>query len=366
MSFLKKLFGNQVKEIETLEIEKEYQKFWDWFAQNEKKFKTIIETQDNVVDNFIEVIAPKLKALNLNFNMLAGGRPGSATEFIVTPDGVLKAVPFVEDFIACAPSIEGWSFLACKNASKGIALRMGDFELSEDTISFVPLLKEGYPDYIALRFIVEAYTPENEDELGNALYIFLDNYIGEMLTMTEIDHLEVRGQDAIEGELIPISKLEDYLNFRSKEFVEKYDGIKRDSDLDNYVVMEMSNEDGVYLVTLNKTFLLWEKKMSYPWVIRIDIPYKTEGSGMPNSKDVALMDEIEDLLSESGLVLTVARETGGGERNLYLATQDFRAASKEVYNTLSLYNNRLEASYRLYKDKYWFGLQGYVEAITEQ
>ncbi|MDR0230065.1 MAG: DUF695 domain-containing protein [Flavobacteriaceae bacterium] len=365
MSFLKKLFGSQVKETEVFEIEKEYQKFWEWFTQNEKRFKEVIETQDNVVDNFIEVVSPKLKAINPNFNMLAGGRPGSVTEFIVTPDGALKAVPFVEDFIVCAPDIEGWSFLACKKPSKGIALRMGDFELSEDTVSFIPLIEEGYPDYIALRFIIDAYTPENEEELGNALFIFLDNYIGEMLTMTEIDHLEVRGNDAIEGEPIPVSKLEDYLNFRSKEFVEKYDGVKRNSDLDDYVLMEMKNDDEVYLATLNKSFIFWEKRMSYPWVIRIDMFYEAGGSGMPNKEDVAIMDEIEDLLNESGIVTTVVRETGGGERNLYLATQDFRTASKEVFSTLSLYDKRIKSSYRLYKDKYWFGMQGYADALSK-
>lgn len=363
MGVFDKLFGKNVKESNVVELEAQYEQFWSWFKQNEAGFRKIVETQNRVVEDFLDVISPRLKEINPDFNMLTGIGKDDVAELIITPDGRVRALPFIEDFIAAAPAIEGWRFVSCKPSTKGIGLNMGDFVLNEDTISFIPIHTEGYPDYIHLRFIIKDCTPENESELGNALFIFLDNYLGEIETMTMIDYLEVRGEEGIEGELVPMSKLSDYLRYRETEFVEKYDAIKHNSVNDNYTILEGNANDMPLIVVVNSSFLNWDQKMSYPWVVKMSIQYKGNDNGMPSKSDVALMDEIEDLIAESNCVISVARETGSHERTLFFATKDYKNSSREVMKTISLFTDKFNIDYAIYRDKYWMGLEMYNNAL---
>lgn len=364
MGLFDKIFGGSVKATETVDREKQYAQFWEWFILHEKKFKENIDTQNDVLNNVIEIIDPKLKALNEFFFPLVGKADDDVTEFIVTPDGILKTVALIDDFIASAPKLEGWRFLSCKRAHSGISLVMHGFTLSEETVSFIPIVRNGCPDYIHLNFIIDAYTPEYEKELRTAMFMFLDNYIGEYQMMTMMDELDICAPGDIIGEPIPVSKLSEYLNFREAEFIERYNGVKRESDLDNYVIMKYSQGEEEVLVTLNKTFLLWEERMSYPWVVRVDFEYTVENvSGMPIEQDLAIMGEIEELILETGQFLIVARETGTGERNLYLAVKEFRAPSKAILDILSLYNDRIVVNYYIYRDKYWIGLDMYRDTL---
>jgi len=365
MSFLDKIFGKNVKELNVVELEAQYEQFWSWFKANEEEFKKTIETHDRVVEDFIDIVGPKLKEINKDFNMLTGMGKDGVGELIITPDGRVRALPFIEDFIAAAPEIEGWRFVSCKPSTKGIGLNMGDFVLNEDTISFIPIHTDGYPDYIHLRFIIKACTPENESELGNALFIFLDNYLGEIETMTMIDYLEVAGEEGVVGELVPMSKLSDYLSYREAEFVEKYDAIKHNSVNDSYVILEGNANDMPLIAVVNSSFLNWDQKMSYPWVVKLSIQYNGNENGMPAKSDVAMMDEIEDLIVESNYVTSVARETGSNERTLFLATKDYKNASREVQKTISLFTDKFEIDYAIYRDKYWMGLEMYNNAIKK-
>lgn len=364
MSFLKKIFGKEVKESAVVELDTQYKSFWKWFVEQEAVFLEVIKNNDGVVEKFIDVVGPRLKEINPNFNMLTGMSKDGVGELIITPDGALKALPFVDDLVAVAPNLAHWRFISCKPSMKGIGLDMNGFLLDENTISFIPIYDKEYPDYIHLRFIVKECTPENESDIGNALYLFLDNYLGEEKTMTMIDYLEVKGEEDIEGDVISVTKLSDYLSYREAEFVEKYDSIIRVNEADEYSILESNGDNGRLIVVVNTTFLNWDQKMSYPWVVKMSIGYEGNEDGMPSTNDLSMMDEIEDLLLETDLLNSVARETGANERTLFFATKDYRNASREVLKTISLFTDKFDIDYTIYRDKYWMGLEVYTNAIN--
>lgn len=365
MSFLKNIFGKEVKESVVVELDTQYTAFWDWFVIYEAEFLEVIKNNDGVVEKFIDVVGPKLKEINPNFNMLTGMGKDGVGELIITPDGALKALPFVDDLVAVAPDLVHWRFISCKPSMKGIGLDMNGFLLDEETVSFIPIYDKDYPDYIHLRFIVKECTLENESDIGNALYMFLDNYLGEEKTMTMIDYLEVKGEEGIEGEVISVTKLSDYLSYREAEFVEKYDSIIRINEADEYSVLESNGDSGRLIVVVNTTFLNWDQKMSYPWVVKLSIKYNGKEEGMPSTNDLSAMDEIEDLLLETELLNSVARETGANERTLFFATKDYRNASREVLKTVSLFTEKFDIDYTIYRDKYWMGLGVYTNAVNK-
>lgn len=370
MSFLNKLFGKEIKGTETVTFEKKCKDFWDWFETKEKEYYAIVKSNTRVVEDFMDEVMPKLKEINENFNMLVGGVSSEGIcDFIVTADGVIKDIVFAEEFMACAPTIAGWSFVANKPASGDISLEMSGYVFNSKTITFLPLYDENHPDEIALRFIVEGYKAEEESVVGNALYIFLDNYLGELETVTLIDYLEVRGADMLTGEEVPLDKLKEYLHYREAEFVEKYNEVKHNSDEDSHMVCQATIEGFPYFISVNKTLLDWDKKMSYPWIVKVEIPYAGDANGLPESKQFDFMNEVEDMVletnEEGNNLLFIVRETGNSKRTIYFVAQDFRKASKCVKQALSLYTEKEGISFSVYKDKYWFSLAMYNPGDSE-
>lgn len=371
MSFLNKLFGKEIKGTEAITFEKKCNDFWDWFTTREKDFHAIVASNTRVVEDFMDEVMPKLKVINENFNMLVGGvSSGGVCEFIVTTDGVVKDIVFAEEFMASAPTLTGWSFIANKPASGDIGLQMNGYLFNSETVSFLPLKDENYPDEIALRFIVDGYKDEEESVVGNALYIFLDNYLGELETVTLIDYLEVRGKESLTGEEVPLNKLKEYLTYREAEFIEKYNGVKHNSDEDSHVVCQATLEGLPYFISVNKTLLDWDKKMSYPWIVKVAIPYKGDQNKLPQDRQFDFMNEIEDMILEtnedSSNLLFVVRETGNDVRVVYFVAQDFRKASKCVSQALSLYTDQENIDYSIYKDKYWFSLDKFNLEETDE
>lgn len=76
--------------------------------------------------------------------------------------------------------------------------------------------------------------------------------------------------------------------------------------------------------------------MSYPWVVKVSIKYKGREDGLPNKQDVTTMDEIEDLILESG-ILHSGPERQVLENALYSLQQKIIEAHLEMYSKQSAY-----------------------------
>jgi hypothetical protein len=161
-----------------------------------------------------------------------------------------------------------------------------------------------------------------------------------------------------EKELVPIAKLKDFLDWREKEFIEKYDGVRYDTSEDGHSTLEAELESGNKLIAVVNTQLLnWDSKASHPWIAAIIFKYDGDNNnGMPNDNDYQTLNEIEEgilqqLLDKDGY-LYIGRQTANSEREIYFACKDFRKPSKVFFKTQQE-NNYFEIEYDIYKDKYW-------------
>src|SRR5690606_31819167 len=145
-------------------------------------------------------------------------------------------------------------------------IQMGEHRFSVENIFFYDTINPKYPDEINLTFVHNELTNDNRSEISNGIYIFLDNYLGELDFLNSIDVLEfVRKEDATK-ELIPVSKLKDYLNWRKKEFIEKYNSTRHYTEDDTYVTLDAQLNSGNKLIALvNLDLLRWDEKPSHPW-----------------------------------------------------------------------------------------------------
>lgn len=362
MNFLKKLFRRKDSPI------KSYDDFWYWFQNNEKTFFSVVKQNKNVEKDFFDRLSPKLEELKEGFFYLTGMFDDHTVELVLTPDGNIKNLVFVEELVKSAPKIKGWKFTALKPAMdiEKLSIKMNGYTFDSENLFFYSNDYKEYPDEIDISIIHLDCNEENKSNITSGVYIFLDNYLGELDFINNIDTLNVIGKNEVTKELIPIEKLKSFLIWRQKEFVEKYDGIRYDTENDTYSSIEATLKNGNPLIAIiNSTILEWEIKASHPWISIMRIKYDGDkNNGFPDDKTYKLLDKIEDLimneLKDYDGNINVGRETADNEREIYFTCKDYRKPSKVFYEIQNKFSNELEIEYEIYKDKYWQTFDRYI------
>ena len=87
-------------------------------------------------------------------------------ELILTPDGIIPNIVFVEELIAAAPEIAGWKFTALKPESDihQVGINMHGYEFNQQTLSFYFNQQAEYPDEIDLVVVHDALYTTNFTE----------------------------------------------------------------------------------------------------------------------------------------------------------------------------------------------------------
>ena len=208
----------------------DYKGFWDWFLTEEKSFYQVVKNgdQEAIEKDFFDKIAPRLSQINEGYYFLTGMSDDSTAELVLTADGEIRNVVFIEELIHAAPKLDHWKFTALKPAMdiKDVNVTMGEYKFTKDHIFFYSNEQENYPDEIDLVFVYDG-NAENKDAVTTGVCIFLDNFLGELNFATQIDTFAVLGRNQAEKELVPIEKLKDFLSWREREFTEKYRRCRR-------------------------------------------------------------------------------------------------------------------------------------------
>lgn len=358
MSFLKKLFGKEVdKPIES------YQDFWEWFIKREKTFHKVVNQggNNNISKNFFDRIAPKLDELKEGIWYLTGMLNDNTADLILTSDGDIKNFYLIEELIAAAPKINGWKFRAHKpeHNIENVGIEMAGFSFSSDNLFFYSNDLKDYPDEITITIIHTDYNEENKSDIINGSYIFIDNYLGELNSITLIDNIEFKSKSEATKKIIPIEKLKAFLIWREKEFIEKYEGVRKNTENDTYTSLEGTLNDGnKMLAIVNSDLLNWDSKASHPWILRFEIKYDGENNnGFPDDETYSLLDSVENEinleLKDKDGYLNIGRETANNLREIHFACNDFRKPCKVADKIIKKYTSKLDIEYVIYKDKYW-------------
>ena len=355
MNFLKNIFAQKDAPIQS------YSDFWNWFQRNEKVFFKAVKEQRNIEQVFFDALSPKLSELKDGFYFLTGIMPSGDVELIITADGVVQNIVFVEELVNEAPVIDGWVFTALKPAMdiKDLSIQMGGFQFNDKNISFFANEHVNMPDEIDLTIVHDDLNSKNRTTIINGTYLFLDNLLGELNFVTTIDHIDFIEKKEVDAELIPIEKLTDFLIWRQKEFIEKYEGFRYNTENDSFSLFEGELENGnASIAVINTVLLEWDCKASHPWILNININYDgANNNGMPCNEDYILMGEIEDEILEElkdiDGYLNIGRQTEVGVRSIFIACRDFRKPSLVLNRTVQKYLKRMDIAYNIYKDKYW-------------
>ncbi len=355
MNILKKIFNKGEQEITS------YDDFWNWFQKEEKYFYKTVKSKNNIVSDFFEKLSPKLNQLKEGYFYLTGMLNDDTAELIITADGNPKNIVYVEELIAAAPTIKGWQFTAFKQPKdlEQVNIHMADLKFNKDTIRFYANPSKQYPDEINITFIHTELTEANRNIITNGVFIFLDSYLGELEFLYQIDQISIAGPHEAHLESIPLEKLKDYLIWREKEFIEKYEGTRYDTEKDTHSLLEAVTNEGLPMfININADILQWDAKPSHPWIVSITFTYDGSlNNGLPNRTDYLLLEEIQDkitsTLTDKTGHLYIGRKTVNGEREIYFACKEFRQISKTLHETEKKYSSNFKVISDIYRDKYW-------------
>lgn len=249
MSFLKNIFGKKDEPI------KDYADFWNWFQKNERDFFNAVKKRTNIEAAFFDKLSSKLGELKEGYYFLTGMFDDNTVELVLTADGDTKNIVYVEELVKAAPLIDGWKFTALKPALdiKDVSIEMAGLKFNSGNLFFYSNDLPECPDEINICVLHNDMTEENKQQIISGIYIFLDNYLGELDFLNNIDNLQVLSQSQAQKELVSIDKLKDFLIWRQKEFVEKYKGTRFDTENDDYSILEAKLASGNTLLAVVNT-----------------------------------------------------------------------------------------------------------------
>ncbi len=355
MSFFKNLFKKNNEEFTK-------EDFWNWFMSNEKKFHTIIKNQGDIESDFFDKLSPQLEKLRENVFYVCGMKDENTAELILTVDGRLKNIPFIEELVSSSPPMNNWLFTPLKPPLdiENVAINTGNYLFDSNNIFIFSKINPEYPDEIHLTASHIELNDDNSDEISFGIYLYLENYLGELNFTTIIDEIDFKKiTQTKQDDLIPIEKLKSYIKWRQKEFIEKYEGTYINTENDHYTIFEAQAEDGTpFIMNINTSVLQWDKKASHPWLFYIDLHYDGKNNnGLPSPEQSEEMNELEDKLMEflpnkDGNIY-IGRTTGDNNRRIYFTCKEFRTSIKNIENFISNHSNDFTIEYDFYKDKYW-------------
>ncbi len=347
------------------------QSFWDWFVKNEARFKKVNGTE--AAHDFLNELIEQLKPFNPWLKALAGPYDDDRYELIITADGDIALFSQVEELVKVAPPVKGWLITAHKPplGAETMTIEMHGYSFGADNLSFYAVNDEGYPDEINIVMVHPDFNEKEEENFNAGCQIFLQNALGELQTATIIDSLDVRGAPAAdeEIELIPVTKLHDYLVWREKEFVEKYAHLDAVRPEESWGVLEATagEEAKPMIAVIDSSFKDWEYRSAYPWLAQLDIEFEANENGLPSKKTMEAIQKIEDALLvnlENGPeTFLVGHDTHDGIRSIYFYTDDYNEVSRIIHVYLETVAPGFKIVFHVRKDKYWKAMDYFFNAI---
>jgi hypothetical protein len=178
------------------------QKFWRWFQTVSDRFYQMSEAdQEELFDLFQKHLQKVHNELVFEFSALpdSNGR----REIVISADGLRELIPFVLKLVNTAPPFEKWEITAFRQRMEGTEISYNGYRLSEETIFFT---YEFSPEKDFIH--VELFVDDFEEDMTGALFLILDNTLGEFQVMTKLGNIHFADLEGMKKEeLLPLSQL---------------------------------------------------------------------------------------------------------------------------------------------------------------
>jgi len=189
------------------------EEFWRLFKKQAPELAAISSADHPVYDLILEQLQQIDPGLYFEFSSGHG-----TAELIITAEGDSSLFSLVEAIVAGAPDISGWTILSLKpKLGFPVNARWEGTTVTIADVVFDPLEWEDSQD-LGIRIFISGLTPEHAEDAHNALLRALDHGLGERAFAECVQFTEVLPlpSDASAEEYIPLTELENYINWRKK------------------------------------------------------------------------------------------------------------------------------------------------------
>ncbi|WP_309385039.1 hypothetical protein [Cerasicoccus frondis] len=182
--------------------------FWETFMEAKDELEVLDTAESPVYDRILD----SLGKINEELYFEYCPNPG-ASELIITADGNAELFDLVDDIVARAPAVNGWSFFALK-PKHGLpeSTDWDDLQIDSEEVYYQLLRREGSSELGLQLFVVDL--PEEDFEAAhNALLRMIDAYLGERRFAESISQTWIQSISKDEtSDHFPLNQLEDQLD----------------------------------------------------------------------------------------------------------------------------------------------------------
>jgi hypothetical protein len=163
------------------------EKFWNWFEENQETYyseSVNLEVREKIFDELSENLKKVNEDLVFEFSPK---HKNNTVEFTISADGIKEIFPIVEKLIEKAPKLKNWKFNAFRQPVPGddFTINYGDLKIGYSDIFYRSQTNNGK---LGIELNIKNY--DGKGRTQNAIYILLDNLIGEYNVVTKIDWIE--------------------------------------------------------------------------------------------------------------------------------------------------------------------------------
>jgi hypothetical protein len=340
--------------------------FWSWFEANKENYANFdknYEANPIETSEVMELLVKELQKFSQELFVFIKST-NEPKELIITANGKKEYFADALALVKYAPNIEGWKIIATK-PSYGLDF---DFELSgvkinPDTLTFMPLEADEYPDDIAIRIFHQAYTEEQSAQQTAVVvggYIAVDMLFGEINAQLDFQYIDFDDMPHPKEESFPFSQLSEYIAHKKGQRANS--GVEFPKE--DIALMEGKVEELPTLLVLNKGLKHYEFSEKFPYLLQMTLTLKNIGeNGLPkgNTDELYLIEDIiyqEIYKKEQGHF--VATETYNGIREMFYYADSTKTVEKAL-GMLSDNYDSCDVHYSLDYDPFWIRVERYTE-----
>lgn len=176
-------------------------KFWDWFKNNSEHYFNFEQNQTVLFRNLKNALAQVNLNLVFEFSpILEDGK----REFILSADGMKSIFPIVKALVNEAPQLNKWHIIAFRQPKEGYTqIEYDDLIINYDDVYFQYAKDSGQ---VAVKLSIRGY--EETEKWGAAIFVLLDNLLGEYHTEMSLSYIEMNPLNEDEVNMLsPITDL---------------------------------------------------------------------------------------------------------------------------------------------------------------
>jgi hypothetical protein len=355
-----------------------YEYFWKEFMEEEailyKEIRAdkLIEGETTPLD-FINGLLETFEGIHAHLHY----DKTKMAQILFSASQSIEKFVFVEALVQHAPKLKRWQFipLALTPAPRQLTVSINEtIKFDRNKLFFYPNLDPKFPDEVHIVVVHDDYGKEDPEAYHFGAAFLLGNDLGELAFAEQIDRLSVVGQAPPKTELIPLTRIDGYLKWRNKEFVENYEA--RWQKEDDPVIVQIAgflktDEEPTpestkpqIMGAFNQTLLEWEDRAAYPWLLQLDIEFSAEPVEEIDDdfkKYIEIIErELKEALEDKDEYVRIGTLDYGHYISFYYGCKEFREISKIIHEMMCFWENKYERRYEIIKDKYWRSFEKYI------